>query len=424
MSTPRSGTNRDLLKEMRILSIYRYYLPDSAPYGKILAPILERMAEVGHKVVVLTGQPSYNSSEKRPWNEKINGVDVSRVWLFPENRKRPILRALNFVLFLIMTTLHALMRRYDLLIVNSYPPILMGFTARVISTLTAIPYIYHCQDIHPESALAAGYLKKNFIYFLLRRIDTGACNNASAVVTLSHDMASTLIERGVKANRIIIRNNLMTDVFENCDVVPDGFPVSNDDDFLLLYAGNIGKFQGIDNIIEAARILRSDKNIKFIFMGSGIALNDIKRQATEMIDKTVFFVSYQSTHIVANAVHRADFGVVSLQKGIYRVAYPSKTMVYLAEGCPFIAIVEEESILAEETTSRGFGYSCRPTDPQKLAEVILRARRDKDVWRQKRSEIRENAQRQFGRKEALVFWSALIDRIGKNSAREKGGISF
>jgi glycosyltransferase involved in cell wall biosynthesis len=288
----------------------------------------------------------------------------------------------------------------------------MGLTARIISTLTAIPYIYHCQDIHPESALAAGYLKKSFLYFLLRRIDTGTCNNASAVVTLSHDMANTLIERGVKANRIIIRNNLMTDVFENCDIVPDGFPVRNDDDLLLLYAGNIGKFQGIDNIIETARILKNDRNIKFVFMGSGIALNDIKRQAAEMIDKTVYFVSYQSTQIVANAVRTADFGLVSLQKGIYRVAYPSKTMTYLAEGCPFIAIVEEESVLAEETTSQGFGYSCRPGDPQKLAEVILRARRDKDIWKKRRREIGERAQRQFGSEGALEFWSALINWIG------------
>jgi glycosyltransferase involved in cell wall biosynthesis len=405
---------------MRVMSIYRYYLPDSAPYGKILAPILERMAEAGHKVGVLSGQPAYNSSEKRPWNEKINGVDVSRVWLFPENRKRPIQRALNFVLFLIRATLHLLMHRYDLLIVNSYPPILMGFTARFISALTAIPYIYHCQDIHPESALAAGYLKKNVLYSLLRRVDTAACNNASAVVTLSHDMANTLIVRGVKPNRIMIRNNLMTDVFEKCDVVPDGFPARNNDDLLLLYAGNIGKFQGIDNIIEAARILRSEENIKFAFMGSGIALNDIKRQAAEMIDKTVFFVPYQSTHIAANAMRRADFGIVSLQKGIYRVAYPSKTMAYLAEGCPFISIVEDESILAEETTAQGFGYSCRPADPQKLAEVILLARKDKDMWRKRRREIRERAHRQYGREEALEFWSALMDRIGKKSALLSG----
>lgn len=409
---------------MKILSIYRYYLPDSAPYGRILAPILERMAASGHRVVVLTGQPSYNRSEKRPRNENIHGVEVKRICLLPEKRGRQILRAFNFMLFLAVTILHALRNRYDVLIVNSYPPVLMGLTARIISALTAIPYIYHCQDIHPESTFAAGYLRNKFLLSLLKKIDTGSCNNASTVVTLSQDMSNTLNRRGVEAGRIIVRNNFVTDICKGGNNLPDGFPATTDDDFLLLYAGNIGRFQGLDNLIESARILKSDDHIKFVFMGNGLALNNIKLRAAEMIDKTVYFVSHQSAQTVSNAIRRTDFGIVTLRKGIYRLAYPSKTMSYLAEGCPLIAIVEEESTLAKETTSRGCGYACRPSDPRKLSEVILLARSNKEIWRQKRVEISKEAKRQFGNEEALEFWSALIDRTGKHFTDGKGAIFF
>src|SRR3990172_9743938 len=111
---------------MKILSIYRHYWPDTAPFGRILKLILERWVNDGHIVTVYSGQPSYNDIyiEKRPWYEVHNGVNIIRVFLLPEKKKICWLRFVNFLIFLSRSLFHVLINRYDLIIINSYPPIL------------------------------------------------------------------------------------------------------------------------------------------------------------------------------------------------------------------------------------------------------------------------------------------------------------
>jgi len=147
---------------MQILSIYRHYWPDTTPYARTLRSIAERWVQDGHGVTVFTGQPSYNdiSQKKQPWREKFNGVNIIRVPLLPERKKIKWLRLINFMIFLAQAILHVLTEnKYELVVVHSHPPVFMGFTGRLINIIRKIPYIYHCQDIHPEGALIAGHFK-------------------------------------------------------------------------------------------------------------------------------------------------------------------------------------------------------------------------------------------------------------------------
>jgi hypothetical protein len=127
---------------VKILSIYRYYWPDTAPYARILRLILEKWVKDGHEVTVYTGQLGYNDIryKKQPWRKSHNGVKIIRVPLLPERKKIQVSRFINFLIFLARGVLHALFKdKYDLLIINSFPPVLMGLTARLINKITKIP---------------------------------------------------------------------------------------------------------------------------------------------------------------------------------------------------------------------------------------------------------------------------------------------
>ena len=58
-----------------IVLVHRYFSPDTPPYASILRDIAERLGQDGHRVTVLTCQPSYNRAvvARAPARERLAG---------------------------------------------------------------------------------------------------------------------------------------------------------------------------------------------------------------------------------------------------------------------------------------------------------------------------------------------------------------
>jgi glycosyltransferase involved in cell wall biosynthesis len=403
---------------MRILAIYKYYWPDTTPYARILRSILERWAADGHDARVLTAQPGYNDIRQplQPWRETLGGVQVVRLRI-PREVKRSLPRRLaSFGVFLARAAWAACTGpRPDAIIVNVHPPFLMGLTCRLIRALRGVPYVYHCQDLHPESGRAAGQLAGGLRYRLLRWLDAGNCRAARLVVTLSEDMVATLADRGIDRGRIVVINNFILDTGPAPADEPSPVATvarSSRDDFVVLFAGNLGRYQALDKVMAAAKLLRDDPGVRFLFMGEGAAKADLVRQAGDLVGRTVFFSPFQPLPVAVRAMEEADLALVSLGKGVHAVAYPSKTMMVLAAGCPVLAVIEPESSLARAVTAHGLGLTCGQDDPAAIAAAVLRARDQRLEWRRRRPEIAAWAQAEFGREQTLDRWSELPARLG------------
>jgi len=407
---------------MKILIIYRYYWPDIAPYGKILKYMTERWVKDRNDVTVFTGQPTYNdiNATKRPRSECHNGVKTLRAVLFPERKNWNLLRIINFALFLLQAVFHVLLKKnYQLIVVNSFPPVFMGTTARWISKIWKIPYIYHCQDLHPESARIGGGIKNRWLFETLKRIDTRNCIKAWRVVTLSKDMNKTLALRGLPPNNIRIINNFILDSNDGQKTLPAQMSGKTKDDFFVLFAGNMGHFQGLERIIEACRILSEYKQMRFFFMGEGSAKKNLMRQSGDLLNKTIFFIPYQPTAVAFRANEVSDFAIVALKPDVYRVAFPSKTMMYLAAGCPILALIEKESELAREILERDLGLVCSQTDAPQLADTIYGAWKGREIWRRKRKNISIVARQLFGKEMILKQWSDLIRELSTDTRSQE-----
>lgn len=123
-------------------------------------------------------------------------MQVRRFALFPERKRFRLLRAFNYVVFLTRAVLHVCFRRkYDLIIANTQPPILMAIALRLTKALVGVPYLLHVQDIHPESATIVGQVRSRWLFRILQKVDTACCWGAWRLVTLSEDMRQTLLRR-------------------------------------------------------------------------------------------------------------------------------------------------------------------------------------------------------------------------------------
>jgi len=224
-------------------------------------------------------------------------------------------------------------------------------------------------------------------------------------------MVNTLIRRDLPRKNIYILNNFILDTYNSSHDLPYQLIRKTEDEFHILFAGNIGNFQGLESIIEAAIFLRDNQNIKFYFMGEGLAKAELMKQSWALLGKTVSFIPYQPMEIAFAAMEGADLGVISLKPNVYKVAFPSKTMMYLAAACPVLALVEKESILAQEIISKGLGYTCSQENPMEIAEIINRAWIKRKSWKNKRKGIHNIAQELFGRDNILDKWSGIVKDV-------------
>jgi glycosyltransferase involved in cell wall biosynthesis len=398
---------------MRILAIYRHYWPDTPPYARILRSILEHLSDRGHETSVYAAQPSYNDIRQspQPWRENLGGVEIRRVRLLPERKRWRIARALNSMYFAFRAVLHAvLFRRYDLIIANTQPPVLMGCALRLIQLLTGTPYIYHCQDLHPESAALAGDLKRGWLYRLLARCDSAACRRAQRVVVLSRDMADALEARGLSTANVSIINNppLEIDPAARPSLPP---PLDEPVDCVrFLFAGNIGRFQGLERLVAAARLVAGRVPFQLIFMGEGIARRELVALAGDVLGRRIIFLPHQSLETAIAAMRVCDFGVVSLSANVYRFAYPSKSIMYLSAGCPLLALVEPESELAKTIERYGLGYVAASRSVAHIAETILKAVAGRGKWTpDRRRQIEQICRELYDQKRMLTAWDRLVE---------------
>ncbi|HEY3392510.1 MAG TPA: glycosyltransferase family 4 protein [Lacipirellulaceae bacterium] len=397
---------------MRILAIYRHYWPDTPPYARILRSILEHLAAGDHETTVYAAQPSYNDIRQppQPWRENVGGVEIRRIRLLPERKQRRLARAINAMYFSLRAVLHAVVgRRYDLVIANSQPPVLMGCALRLVCLLTGTPYIYHCQDLHPESALLAGDLKRGWLYRLLARCDSAACRRAQRVVVLSRDMADALEARGLPIRNVSIINNppLEFDPAARPALPP---PLDEPVDCArFLFAGNIGRFQGLERLVAAARLAAGRVPFQLIFMGEGVARRELVALAGDLLGRRIIFLPHQPLETAIAAMRVCDFGVVSLSANVYRFAYPSKSIMYLSAGCPLLALVEPESELAKTIERYGLGYVAASRSVAHIAETIVKAVAGRGKWvPERRLQIEQVCRELYDQKRMLAAWDGLI----------------
>ena len=399
---------------MKILVIYRHYWPDSAPYAAILKEILERLVQDGHSVTVFSAQPSYNNISKgrRPMAESIGGVKVLRMPLAWEKKSIFATRLLNTGLFLGGGLLFGLTRKQvDLAMTGSTPAIVSGGVTSLLKHIRGTPFLYHCQDLHPEAAIFGGKLDRGVMSRLMMFVEKLSHKAASSVVVLSEDMARTVRERGLPGDNISVVNNFA--VAGQVDTAPElPLPLSKQPGvFRVIFAGNHGVFQGLETVIEAAHMLAAEEMIHFQLIGEGQAKGRLIEQAGQLVGRTVFFHPYVQPEVAFRVMQESDLALVPLLPNVYKVAYPSKTMTCLAAGLPVLVSVEPDCALAEFVKKERVGWVCPPMDAGAMARTILEAFQARHNGGGCRERALDVASRHFGKDVVLGRWSDLINDL-------------
>ena len=405
---------------MKILIIYRYFWPDSPPYASMLRTLASRLVENGHSVEIWCEQPCYKESDltkHSALHEDIDGIKIIRLRRFPF-ANIALMRKLGSLTFAVRILCKSIIARligqhYYLVWSASIPPVIQGASASLIARIFDAKLLYHIQDIYPELASHMGYLKPgNPLYKLLALIERSTRRRADRIITLSQDMANKVSNLTGKDNNIRIINNFGLQSFDtpaNAEILPpsDTQSKAKDDKVNFIFAGNLGLFQKLENVIDAMHLAKRD-DAMLTFMGEGKALDMLKWRSQNT--DNIHFLAHRPFEQARQEIAKADVGIVSLEAGVYQYAFPSKTLTYWDLGLPALVIVEPDSALAQFCTMREVALVVAPDDIEGLSKAITRLSTDTALRERMAAQVKI-VREEMSLPAILSQWDRMIEEL-------------
>jgi lipopolysaccharide/colanic/teichoic acid biosynthesis glycosyltransferase len=412
---------------MRILMLTQWFNPE--PFFKGL-PFAKELLKRGHAVEVLTGFPNYPEGKVyegyriKPWQrESIDGIRVNRVPLYPSHNESGFKRIINYLSFGICACFLGpwLVRKPD--VVYVYNLITLAWAACFLRWIYGCKVVYDVQDLWPESVASSGMMKNRFILGLLNRWSLWAYRKADHIVVLSPGFKKNLQARGIPDEKIQV-------IYNWCEEQPvrqetPGDNLAEDfglcDTFNVVFAGTMGVMQGLDVVLDAARICTdSDPNVRFILVGDGVEKARLVARANDLKLSNVVFIPRQPMAEMGNIFDLASALLVHLKKDdLFKITIPSKTQAYLAAGRPIIMALEgDAAALVEEAAA---GVRCNSDDPDALALTVSKLSKMK---RENLEELGGNGKKFYQEKLSINCGAGCFESIFIELGRRCGSSAF
>lgn len=367
----------------RIALLGLHYSPEpsgNAPYTSSLAAGLVRN---GHEVAAITGFPHYPewkiTAGYRGWSirESINGVLVKRLRHHVPAKPSALSRLhmeLSFGARLMATRWGA-------------PEIVIMVSPALFATALAVlrarlgprrpATAIWVQDLYSrglvETSGATGTSAK-----LAARFEGWVLGQADGVVVIHDRFRQYLVDTlGLDSAKITVIRN-WTHLPKCPTEGQTAFRTSmgwQPDDFVVLHAGNMGKKQGLDNVVEAAVSARNrNSNVRFVLLGDGNQRRRLQQLAGD--NSHLSFIDSLSDTDFQLALTSADALLVNELPGVKDMSVPSKLTSYFNAGKPVIAATDEGSVTAQEIANSGGGLRVDSDDPEAIVDVAERLKRD------------------------------------------------
>jgi glycosyltransferase involved in cell wall biosynthesis len=361
----------------KVFMISEIYFPEESATSFIFTKIAEALAN-DYEVNVITGRPDYSSKKLAvKKKENIKGVSVFRCKVPSFDKNNVLLRIVRALLLSILISIKAFfsINRDDIVIGATNPATLLFFLS-IVCKLKKAKYIILVHDVFPDNLVSAQILKKGS--YLLRPLSYAAdlaYRSAYKVVVIGRDMAEVLKKR-TNEECIVITNwadcneIYQQDKSNNCLLKELGLGGK----FIVEFAGNIGRVQGVQTLAEAINEIPDD-NVHFLFVGDGATRKDLENQLLRE-NNNYNFAGSRPRQLQNDFLNACDVGLVSLAPGMYGLGVPSKTYNIMAAGKPIIAVVDKESEIGQMVLEEGIGWVVPPGDSAALIEAILEAKSD------------------------------------------------
>ena len=378
---------------MKILKLPPYYAPEQISSSHLTNDLEQAYVEAGYELEIYCPTPTRGVSEEvrsiyknKKYEEKFDGkIKIHRFPMFRE-QKNTVLRALRYILVnLIQFYKGCRAKDIDLIMASSTPPT-QGLMCSFLKRIKGVPFVYTLQDVFPDSLVNAKMTKKgSLIWKIGRKIEDFTYRSADKIIVISNDIKDNISRKGVNEHKVKVIPNWIKP--ENIKYInkTDNLLIKkyniNKDNFIIVYAGNLGRAQGLDILIEAAVLLKDKKDISFCIFGDGVE----KERLISLIGKkeltNICIYPLQPSNMVSYVYSLGDACVVTCKKGNGSNAFPSKTWSIMACSRPIIAAFDRNSQLSKCIDEFRFGLCIEPENVIEFVKAIkfLKDNKEKSI---------------------------------------------
>jgi glycosyltransferase involved in cell wall biosynthesis len=362
-----------LIKNKKILIITECFHPEEFRINDLS----QSWSEKGFDIDVLTLVPTYpigkvfsgykNSLFQKDKYKKIN---IYRVYAITGYRDSTLKKYLKYINFMILGSVIGILigRKYDFIFGYNISALTSMLPVVLIKKLYKKKTTLWAQDIWPDSLYAYSFKKTKifstfldiFVKFIYRNTDT---------IVISSMGFKSKLKPYVHKDQIFHYLPNWADKLDNNSKLKNLGKFKETTHFT--FAGNIGKLQNLENIINAYNLLPADYQFRsqLNIIGDGSNLDKLKLIAKN--NSNIVFHGRKQSSEMAGYYKSSDFLIISLiDKPIFSAPVPSKTQTYIAAKKPILAIINGDT--AEIVKNNNLGLHVNPSSIDDIADTFCK----------------------------------------------------
>lgn len=363
-------------EKLKILLVTQYYYPESFIINDFVNDIVSR----GHAVVVYTGKPNYPSGKvfqgykASGFTIEVNkNLKIYRVPLTPRGSRGALNLSLNYLSFLKNGLLHLNRieeNRFDVILSFGLSPITSTIPAIFAKKRFGSPVFLWLQDLWPESLIATGYIKNKYILMAVSKLVKWIYDRCDLILAQSKEFILR-VQSITDTKTVYFPNSFKKDEGNgNGFVLPQDVCEQLKGKFVVLFAGNLGRAQSLETVVEAASALVEKKDIVFVFVGDGSLKPWLHEEVKVKGLTNIILLGRFPMEAMASFYAIADILLVSLRNDpVVNSTIPSKIQSYMSSGKPIVGVLNGAG--ADIINESGCGLVSEADCPNGLVESVI-----------------------------------------------------
>lgn len=364
------------MSQKRILIISHCFYPETMPINDVCNLLTKKNYEID----VLTGKPNYPLGKIYAGykllgfqNEiHVSGAKVFRVPIIPRYNNSSIAIMLNYFSFIFFALIYSFSKnfknkKYEKIIVFATSPVIQSIVGILFKYKLKTKLIIWIQDLWPNSLFLSGYVKNNFILFLVTKIIKYIYSRSDILLVQSPDFIEE-VKKIYNHKKIIFCPNPAHKFIDDKNNYKKDINLKKGLNYL--FAGNFGKMQSLEILINSANdYYKINKKVNFNFIGDGNIKNKLKKIIKKKNIKNVFLYERVSQENMKFIYNQADILILSLQKNsVISKTIPGKLQTYMSLCKPILCFAD--GISKKIVKKSNSGFICDEDNADKLIEAF------------------------------------------------------
>jgi colanic acid biosynthesis glycosyl transferase WcaI len=369
---------------MKIVLVSMNFAPELTGIGKYSGEMADGLIARGHEVAVVCAPPYYpmwavhtghTGSAYRVEQPK-PGLTIYRCPIWIPKRLGGLARLLHLASFALSSVpvLMKLVGWQPRVVFMVAPAFFCAPAAWFAARLSGAKAWLHVQDFEIDAAFELGLLKQPLLRRCAKQAERWILSRFDVVSTISSRMLRLLAAKGMPLQHaellpnwvdLSVADDATDSVTANASAALRASIGVGASQTVCLFSGTINRKQGLDVLIDAARLLRHDPRVVLVICGNGELRAALEKAATGL--GNIRFMDLQPAAKLNALLKMADIHLLPQLKGAADLVMPSKLTGMLASGRPVIAaaipgteiasIVVGCGIVTEPEVADGFAHA-------------------------------------------------------------------